>query len=246
MTASDQTPLAFMLSYVRQHRFAVLLVALLLLFVYGPFVELFAPRLKPMVSRVAIGVAFTLLLLAAVFTVTNKGRSFWTALWFAVPAIILELCDVVLFRVETHVASHLLSAFFLSYVILVLLKFIFESERVTTNTIFASLCVYLLLGTLWALAYSVLETFQPGAFHYSLAAGDTRGAMRLGSATAGLEFYFSFVTMTTLGYGDIVPVSSAARALVTLQAVVGQLYLTVLVARIVGLHVADSVSRRKR
>ena len=68
-------------------------------------------------------------------------------------------------------------------------------------------------------------------------------------ADAGVHFdsslvFFSFVTMTTLGYGDIVPASPAARSLATLQAVVGQLYLAVLVARLVGLHVAESVRRK--
>ena len=110
------------------------------------------------------------------------------------------------------------------------------------------------------MAYSLLATCQRGAFHYSLAsisrnAEDSNAEdsnfegsnpMRLGSEPAGLEFYYSFVTMTTLGYGDIVPVSSAARGLATLQAVVGQLYLAVLVARLVGLYVAESASRTHR
>ena len=69
--------------------------------------------------------------------------------------------------------------------------------------------------------------------------------MRLGKEPAGVEFYYSLVTMTTLGYGDIVPVTPAARSLTTLEAVVGQLYLAVLVARLVGLHVADSIRRSR-
>ena len=162
----------------------------------------------------------------------------------AVPAVITELIDVVLFREDTLVISHVLSAVFLSYVVVVLLNFIFVSEHVTANTIFASICVYLLLGILWAMAYSLLEWFQPGAFSYPSASSDEAGYMRLGAIPAGFEFYYSLVTMTTLGYGDVVPVSSLARTLATLQAVVGQLYLAVLVARLVGLHVAESVRRK--
>lgn len=64
--------------------------------------------------------------------------------------------------------------------------------------------------------------------------------MRLGAESAGIELYYSLVTMTTLGYGDIVPSSPAARSVATLQAVVGQLYLAVIVARLVGLHVAEA------
>jgi len=66
--------------------------------------------------------------------------------------------------------------------------------------------------------------------------------MRLGAEPVGIEFYYSLVTMTTLGYGDIVPTAPTSRSLATLQAVVGQLYLTVIVARLVGLHVAGSIA----
>ena len=67
--------------------------------------------------------------------------------------------------------------------------------------------------------------------------------MRIGAEPAGMEFYFSLVTQTTLGYGDIVPTSASSRSLVTFQAVVGQVYLAVLVARLVGLHVAESMMK---
>ncbi len=243
MPQSDLRPMAILYAYVRQQRFALLLAALLLLFLYGPIVELSAPRFKPVVARFTIGFTFTFLLLTAVFTVAKNRKTFWTSLCLAIPAVICELLDVVVFRAETHIASHFFAAVFLSYVILVLLTFIFETKHVTANIIFASLCVYLLLATLWALSYSILATLQPGAFSYSLASFDSGNPMRFGAIPAGLEFYFSFVTMTTLGYGDIVPVTSAARALATLQAVVGQLYLAVLVARLVGLHVAESAGR---
>ena len=234
----------WLLEFAEVHRFAVLLAALLLMFFYGPFVQLFATRLQPNVARIGIGVVFSLLLLAAVFGVSRNRMTLRRSLWQAIPAIIAEIIDVSLFRTETHVISHVLGAAFLIYVIVVLFKFIFTRTRVTEDTIFASLCIYLLLGVLWALGYSLIGMYDRDAFYYSMTDQMPSDAMRFGAVPAGLEFYYSIVTMTTLGYGDIVPVSSTARAMATLQAVVGQLYLAVLVARLVGLHVAESAHER--
>ena len=257
MADSEQHPLPTLFSFLRQYRFAVLLAALLLLFFYGIFVELFATHLEPVVARVTIGSIITVMLFSSVLSVSKSRKSFRNAMILGVPAIVSELLD--LYYVDKpliQIASHVLTSVFLGYVILVLLRFIFASKRVTPNTIFASLCVYLLLGTFWAMVYSLLATWQPeDAFYYSLALSEKSHAevsdsesvepMRIGGMPTGLEFYFSFVTMTTLGYGDIVPVSAAARGLATLQAVVGQMYLAVLVARLVGLHVAGSVNRKE-
>ncbi len=257
MADSEQHPLPTLFSFLRQYRFAVLLAALLLLFFYGIFVELFATHLEPVVARVTIGSIITVMLFSSVLSVSKSRKSFRNAMILGVPAIVSELLD--LYYVDKpliQIASHVLTSVFLGYVILVLLRFIFASKRVTPNTIFASLCVYLLLGTFWAMVYSLLATWQPeDAFYYSPALSEKSHAevsdsefvepMRIGGMPTGLEFYFSFVTMTTLGYGDIVPVSAAARGLATLQAVVGQMYLAVLVARLVGLHVAGSVNRKE-
>ena len=244
MTQTDTTRLQRYLAFAHAHRFAVLLASLLLMFFYGPFVELFAKQTQPVMARVGIGTTFTLLLLAAVFTVSESRRSFRRAMWLAVPAVISELLDVSLFRSETHVIGHIVGAMFLVYVIFVLLKFIFTSERVTEDTIFASLCIYLLMAVLWALAYSLVGLYDADAFKYPLGDEISGNKMRFGAMPAGLEFYYSIVTMTTLGYGDILPISPIAKSLATLQAVVGQLYLAVLVARLVGLYVAEKARRR--
>ena len=92
--------------------------------------------------------------------------------------------------------------------------------------------LYLLLGVLWAIIYAMLEQLSSGSFQ------GLSEPLTQGWSTDWL--YFSFVTMTTLGYGDITPTSAASRALVTLQAICGQFYLTVLVAWLVGLHIAHT------
>jgi hypothetical protein len=96
--------------------------------------------------------------------------------------------------------------------------------------------VYLFIGFMWAMLFALLDQLQPGSFHFP----ETWTQGPAGADTARYV-YFSFVTLATLGYGDIVPKTVDASGLVVAEAVVGQLYLTVLVARLVGLHLSGRV-----
>ncbi len=121
--------------------------------------------------------------------------------------------------------------------IVVILRYLFSTVDVTANTIGASVCVYLLLAVLWSEIYSILEIVDPGSFKFPATSSEVPRFGRDDSADA---LYFSLVTMTTLGYGDIVPQTKPARTFASAQAVMGQIYLAVLVARLVGMHIAGS------
>jgi hypothetical protein len=88
--------------------------------------------------------------------------------------------------------------------------------------------------------YSVIEIIKPGSFYSSIEVFGTSGSELLSRASVKVLIYYSFTTMTTLGYGDIVPLTPPARMFSTLEAVVGQIYLAVLIARLVGLHIVQS------
>ena len=98
------------------------------------------------------------------------------------------------------------------------------------NRVVGALCIYLLLGVLWAVLFAFVELVEPTAFL-------DRGREVGGPIEHFL--YYSFVTLTTLGYGDITPVHPVARTLAYLEAVIGQLYIAVLIAGLVGRHVAN-------
>jgi hypothetical protein len=104
---------------------------------------------------------------------------------------------------------------------------VLREGRVDGERICAALCVYLLIGIAFGGIFAALEATTPG----SLAGSEP---LDLGKAV-----YFSFVTLATLGYGDIVPAASAARALAVLEAMFGQLYLAVLIARMVSLYARE-------
>jgi len=109
------------------------------------------------------------------------------------------------------------------------------SERVTPETVAGALCAYVLFGLVWAGFYSLIELAEPGSIRLTEAA--RQSAQALWSELA----YFSFVTQTTLGYGDVLPVSPPARSFAAVQALLAQIYLATLVARLV----AVAVSRRQ-
>lgn len=106
---------------------------------------------------------------------------------------------------------------------------VFGAGRALRDRIFGAIVLYLLLGLIWAFVYAVVDLFAPGAF-----AGRSKTDV---GATDWV--YFSFVTLTTVGYGDIVPVSRIVRSLCILEALVGQLYPAVIIARLVSLEFAQ-------
>jgi len=108
-----------------------------------------------------------------------------------------------------------------------MLGVVLAAGRVDGERICAALCVYMLAGLAFGGFFATLEQLDPG----SLTGGGHTGALAISDAT-----YFSFVTLATLGYGDVVPATGPARSLAVLEAVFGQLYLVVLVARLVSLY----------
>jgi len=128
------------------------------------------------------------------------------------------------FRAELYDDGATLLA--IAVIALVLLMQIFRSGRVTHVRIQGAIAVYLLFGVAWAHGYHVVNLLHPGSFT------ETGGEMTVPSDW----IYFSFVTLTTVGYGDITPVSTLARALAIGEALVGQLYLAIMVARLVAME----------
>ncbi|HEX6239878.1 MAG TPA: potassium channel family protein [Polyangiales bacterium] len=125
-------------------------------------------------------------------------------------------------------ALHLLTALGFAFVVYEVLRHVLAAEPVTADKLYAAVSAYLLIGLLFASIYEALEFWQPHAFSLPHAGRDADGLM-----------YFSLVTLSTVGYGDIVPVLPPARVLAVLEAILGQLYLAVLMARLVGLHLSQ-------
>jgi hypothetical protein len=144
-------------------------------------------------------------------------------------------------------ARALLMLLFITVITATMLWAVLHRSVVTLDTVLGAVCVFLLLGALWAVLYDVAALHRPDAFRMP-DEPPSASPQRTSSASLKLpdSLYFSYVTLTTVGYGDIIPISRATRTLAWMEAVTGQIYLIVLVARLVAVHVAHSEANRRR
>jgi hypothetical protein len=229
--------------YISRHRFVFLFGALMIFYALLPVVHELRGRLNERVPILVEGGLFIALLTAAVVSIGKHPVHMALAALVGVAFVALWGVEMFAASERLEIVRDLMGVVFFSHTVGAMLVFIITTRRVTFNTICASLCVYLLLGLVWALAYSVVDLLNPNAFTFTLAANESP-SFRVGKGDTGV-LYFSFTTLTTLGYGDIVPTSPISRVLATTEAITGQLFLAVLVARLVGLQISESIEQRK-
>ena len=212
---------------VRNIRFSVLLILTVLLILVAPFLRDFIR------ARLILDIITMSILLASIWATGERKHQTPIALALALPFIAVTWLNYAFEHDKFLFSGNLIGILFFGYVIYSILKYIFESETVTREIIFAAIVSYLFLAVIWAFAYSALEFLFPGSFTIPDDAFKDGGYHFL---------YFSFVTITTLGYGDITPLTQKASSLAIIEALVGQIYLVVLVAWLVGMY----VSRKSR
>jgi hypothetical protein len=179
------------------------------------------------IASVLLLIMLFVVLLSATLQLSDSRRHRWPAFLLVLPTF---GCFVVAHftggRPAEILAFAFLTAFYL-YTVVRLLSTILTPGAVTRDHIYLALSVYMLLGFSWFAIYSVVEMLIPGSFHSTV---NESGYV----LNAGDRIYYSFVTLTTLGFGDIVPVKPLARILTVLEASTGVLYVGVLVARLVS------------
>ena len=212
---------------LRNTRFLLLLILILFMLVLPPFLDQFIQ------TRILLDIFLTVIFLLIIYTIRLKKSQTIIALIFVLP-LIVTTWSAYLVEIKTFsMLTRIFGAFFFAYAAINILRIIVKSEKVTKETIFAAVVAYLLIALMWAFLYMILERVSPGSFSFA-----DKG---LWGETMRFE-YLSFVTITTLGYGDITPLTDQASAMVMMEAVIGQIYLVVLVAWLVGMH----VSRRSK
>ncbi len=138
--------------------------------------------------------------------------------------------------------GHAVGAFFFVAVIGRIVGSLFVSKSLSLDSVFGAMCGYLLLGVAWALTYSTLYAANPESFQFSEA---IRAHLQQTEYSKYVFIYYSYVTLTTVGYGDVTPISIPARTLSWTEAVAGQLYLAVLIAGLISAIVAKNATNRR-
>lgn len=216
-------PIPFILSSLRG-RFFYLFVSLVLLLFLHPYLEgsrwgewLFAGF-------------FIAIPATGVYAVSYERGLLFAGIILGLPAVLWAVQLLFGIHIIPAGLSRTLNLVFYLYTTLTVLTFILTAERVTADILYGAVCVYLMMGMTWMIAYYHLEQTYPGSF---LIAGE--GAPGRIHQISDL-LYYSFVTLTTLGYGDILPLTSRARSLAFIEATAGALYLAILIARLVSLY----------
>ena len=205
----------------RQFRFRLLLGSLLILLVVSPLRE------SGGWGDHALAVAFAAVMVAAVFAVVDNRFTRTCAILLAGVWLVVQLAALV-GESDTLVAtSRFVLVPFLVMVGYHVLRAIIEAEAVSLDIVAGGVAIYLMLAIVWAVTFSIIEFYAPGSFAFGQGTGADAWEQLL---------YFSLTTITTLGYGDIHPVTPLAKIWSTLEAAMGVIYMAVLMARLVSLY----------
>jgi hypothetical protein len=167
----------------------------------------------------------------------SQTRRIWFSL--ALLLVVVDLCAVAgLSLIHNPQALGIMSALSVCLVLgapVAILRNIANGRIVTTNSVLGAACAYLLFGVCFALIFGTVGAFTPGGFFGNEAAG-----------TSNNYLFFSFTTLTTVGYGNLVPVSSVGQSLAMTEALAGQIFLVLVVARLVSLWGQELPRSRRR
>ena len=211
-----------------------LLILLLGIFIASPFV------LPYYYGPLALNIVAVAVLLSASYAVSERRLFLIIGLSLSTLTIILTYWLAAGPKHWLIIAAHGSIVGLLGFFAVAILGYVLRSGKVTWDTIYGGICAYLLFGYGFAFLYSVIEEVQPGSF----TALTSTLAHDLVSRVMQMR-YFSFVTLASVGYGDIVPHTQMARTAALLEAMLGQFYLVALIGRLVGLHIAHGNSRSR-
>jgi len=213
----------------RLGRHSTMLASIVVMMVAMPFLEGLPGE------RLRFPILFGLVLLAAIRVNSNRRWVFWLALAIGVGALTGHVVADAIASTHLRTAADVASLVLLTSTTVSILGSVIRARQVDTDTIVGGVCAYLLIGFCFAVAFRLLNDMAPG----SLAVGGVPLESHASDAskTVSLLIYYSFIALTTTGFGDVTPRSEIAQMLAVFEALIGQIYMTIFIARLMGLHV---------
>jgi hypothetical protein len=201
-----------------------LLLALVALIVLYPFLE----RMQS--GRVAVIAFDWAILVLALRSAKSTGVESNLGYALLIPTIILQATGALTGEGWIHVVVLLFQTALHTFVITCLFRYVLSDEIMTLDELFAAASMYTMLGFVFAYLYSIIEYFSPGSFYIN--AGNNPD----GIFSWFEMLYFSFTCLTSVGFGEITPVSDHARSLVMIQQIAGVLYLAIVISRLITMQ----------
>lgn len=208
-------------------RNSALLLALLFLIVASP-------SFSGDSAWLLVELTFDLILLVGVYSI-GLGAHRWPFTALAVLTLGTRWGQLLTGHTALDLTAAALSVCWLAYAIILIISHLFKRRDVSLDTILGAIIAYLLAAVAFSIVFQIIEIRSPGSF-----SGFPRVDSGVGGDLSSTTMYFSLVCLTTMGFGDIAPVSAIARPVAVIEGVFGQLYLAILIARLVGLHIAGS------
>lgn len=212
---------------IRKYNYVLLLVGILVMLIGGSL----ATEHARLGTQIIVDASLAGMLVLGVWSLLNSKATFVAGLILAGVAVLLTIGAYATSIQALQNLSLLVVLVFFLLTCIVAVHDVLLGGQIDINRLIGAACIYLLSGALWGIVYFLLNVVSPGSFD---GVGGETWSEQLNEFT-----YHSFVTLTTLGYGDVTPALPIARTLSYLEAVLGQLYLTVLVAALVGIHIAN-------
>ena len=182
-------------------------------------------------------IGFSALLIIGVLSLKKSGHSFRIGIALVIAGIAMDLLHAVLQESVLIIGSMMALLMFMVLATGGVFRQIAVSNVMSPNRIVGAICVYLLIGVIWSIAYALLDLAAPGSFEGI--------ASEISSGWDPDWIYYSFVTLTSLGYGDLLPLTNTARTLSYMETVVGQFYLAIMVAGLVGAYLSAKTESDK-
>ena len=208
---------------IDDRRSLFLLLSLLLIILLSPFLESHRP------GEFFLLIALFVTLTIAVLELHGKRTLRWLAIVVATPIVLIELVGVFYPSRSLLILDYALLMAFFGFSSVGLFAYLGKPGAISSGRIYASVSLYLMLATFWFALYNLMEAIYPNSFVQA-------GAPATARIPRAALLYFSLTTLTTVGYGDIIPVTPAARVFAALEGAAGVLYIAITVARLVAAY----------
>jgi hypothetical protein len=190
----------------------------------------------PLFERSAVGnillvFLFSILLLSVLYDVSDHPRQVAIGLLLAIPLLLSAWTNVFLPSHDTLIAEVMATAVFLCYILVAILKRVFAAREVTITEIYRAVNVYLMIALTFGMVYLLIDLLEPGSFQFPY-----------GEHTLSAIFYFSFGVLTTGGVGDIIATGPLLHSVVTIELVIGVMYMAVFIGLLVNAHYSNRYS----
>jgi len=200
-------------------RFIYIIFAILLVLLVNPFL-----RPLGLFGHLFSTLFLAMIPLSSAFAMTENRDKSIIILFIAAPFVVLDGLNFFLTSHLLMIVAFSFATVLYFYIVFLLMRILLSIKVVTADLVYCAISIYLLIGIGWAGIYTIVEGVSPGSFSGTSASGDL--------------LYFSFVSLTTVGYGDVLPLSVLGKRLAVFESAMGSIYMAVIIAMIVGRYMS--------